>query len=351
MVLPTGRPTSSGPGMERRPGLLCPRYLVARRIGPGVAAAALAALVAPRVAGLVPQASTLLVAVAIGILIGNGPAAVDVLRPGLAWVARVAIRLGVVLLGFRLAIGDIGALGWPTLLLVAGTVAATFVGTQAVGRRLGLSPDVSLLVATGFSICGASAIAAMAPNTDADDEEVAVSVGLVTLAGTLLLFVSPVAARAIGLSDAGFGTWVGASGPDVAQVVAAASTGGSAVLSIAVVVKLSRIVLLAPLVTAVSVSRSRSERHRESRPPLIPVFVAGFLVAMLLRSAGVVPHPVLGAIAGVERVLFMLALVGLGSGVRFDRLRRLGLRPLLLGSVAWVIVGSVSLAGVVLIAP
>lgn len=298
-----------------------------------------------------PQVSTLLVAVALGALIGNGPAGVDVLRPGLALVARITIRLGVVLLGFRLAVGDIGALGWPTLALVVGTVAVTFVGTQAIGRRLGLSNDVSLLAATGFSICGASAIAAMAPNTDADEEEVAVAVGLVTVAGTVLMLVFPVAAQAMGLDDAAFGTWVGASGPDVAQVVAAASTGGSAALSVAVVVKLSRIVLLAPLVTAVSIARSRRGRARDPHPPVIPVFVAGFLGAMVARSAGVVPVVALDAIGAAERVLFTLALVGLGAGVRLDRLRRLGLRPLVLGSMAWLIVGSVSLIGTLLIAP
>ncbi|MEL6985231.1 MAG: putative sulfate exporter family transporter, partial [Actinomycetota bacterium] len=350
-VLPARRTNPAGPGGPPRPDPGQRVLATARRAVPGLLAAALAAAVAVPLAAQAPQVSTLLVAVVLGVAIGNGPAGVDVLRPGLALVARVGIRLGVVLLGFRLAVGDVGALGWSTLALVLATVTITFVGTQAVGRRLGLSRDASLLVATGFSICGASAIAAMAPNTEADEEEVAVAVGLVTLAGTLLMLVFPLLAGFIGLSDAAFGTWVGASGPDVAQVVAAASNGGSAVLSIAVVVKLSRIVLLAPLVTAVGIARSRRDDGEGPRPATIPIFVAGFLVAMVFRSLGVVPEPVLDTLGAVERSVFALALVGLGSGVRLGRLRRLGPRPLLLGASAWLIVGSVSLVGALLIAP
>ncbi len=319
---------------------------------PGVLVAMVAALLAQRLAALVPQTSTLLVAVLVGVAIGNGPARFDLLRPGLAAVARIAIRLGIVLLGFRLAIGDIGALGWPTLVLVGATVATTFFATRVAGRRLGLSSDLSLLVATGFSICGASAIAAMAPNSDADGEEVAASIGLVTVAGTILMLLLPLVARAIGLDDAAFGTWVGASGPDVAQVVAAASTGGTTVLSVAVVVKLSRIVLLAPIVTGVGIARSRRLGSSDgARPPLVPAFVVGFLITMSLRSTGLMPAGVLDLAGTTERSLFTLALVGLGAGVRASRLRRLGPRPMLLGLVAWLIVGTVSLIGVLLIAP
>ncbi len=319
---------------------------------PGVLAAVVAAALAQQLADLVPHVSTLLVAVLVGVVIGNTPARFDVLRPGLAAVARIAIRLGVVLLGFRLAIGDIVALGWPTMLLVGLTVGTTFLGTQAAGRRLGLSPDLSLLVATGFSICGASAIAAMAPNSDADGEDVAASIGLVTVAGTVLTLGLPLVATGLGLGDAAFGTWVGASGPDVAQVVAAASTGGTTVLSVAVVVKLSRIVLLAPIVTAVGIARSRRIGSTGvPAPALVPAFVVGFLLTMSLRSSGMLPTAWFDLAGAVEQGSFALALVGLGAGVRVARLRRLGAGPMVLGLIAWLIVGAVSLIGVVIIAP
>ncbi len=320
---------------------------------PGLFFAFAATAVAVAMNGLVPQVSTLIIAVVLGIVVGNASEAVAPLRPGLAFVAKKFLRAGVVLLGMRLSISQVTELGWPTILLVVGTVSATFFGTQAIGKRLGLSRGLSLLVATGYSICGASAIAAMEGQSDAEEEEVAVAIGLVTLAGSLAMFVLPVLAQVFGLSDAQFGTWVGASVHDVAQVVAAASTGGAAVLSIAVVVKLTRVVLLAPIVAGVSIHRSRerdSDDLRE-RPPLLPGFVIGFLAMMLLRTSGAVPAAVVDITKLVEGLLLTIALVGLGAGVRFGRLRKLGGQPLVLGFVAWFLVAAVSLVGTTILVP
>ncbi len=293
----------------------------------------------------VPQVSSLIVAVTLGIALGNAND-VDRLRPGLAFAAKTLLRAGVVLLGLRLSLGQVTALGVPTLVLVVSTVTATFFGTQLLGRCMGLSRPLSLLVATGYSICGASAIVAMESSSDAEEEEVAVAIGLVTLAGTMAMFLLPVLGPAFGLSDQQFGTWVGASVHDVAQVVAAASTGGASVLAVAAVVKLTRVVLLAPIVAGVSLERARrSGRVGADRPPLLPGFVAGFLAMVALRTSGVVPGDVVDIVKLVEGLLLTTALVGLGAGVRFSRLRRLGGRPLVLGIAAWFLVAAVSLTG------
>ena len=116
------------------------------------------------------------------------------------------------------------------------------------------------------------------------------------------------------------------------------------------VVKLTRVILLAPMVAGVALWRRSQDRavsdHAVPRAPLLPVFVVGFLVAIAVRSAGVVSAEDLQAIRRVETVLLAAALVGPGTGVRFDRLRRLGGRPLVLGLLSWLVVGSVSYAGV-----
>ena len=336
------------------------RVVPAARTAPGLVAAGVVTAVAIAANRLMPQVSTLIIAVVAGMLIGNLAVAVPTaaaraaerivapLRPGLALAAKRLLRLGVVFLGARLSIGQIADLGVPALMLVAGTVVATFFGTQYIGRRLGLSPGLSLLVATGYSICGASAIAAMESSADADEEEVALSIGLVTVAGTVAMFALPVLAGWFGLSDDQFGAWVGASVHDVAQVVAAASTGGAAVLSVAVVVKLTRVVLLAPIVAATNVVRSRHTRPDDDRvtPPLMPLFVVGFLAMMTLRTVGLVPAEAVDLSSTMSSLLLTAALVGLGAGVRIDRLRRLGRAPFVLGAIAWFIVAGVSLAGV-----
>lgn len=294
--------------------------------------------------------STLTVAVVLGMVLGNAPVGIERLRPGVQFAGKHILRVGVVLLGMRLSIGQLGALGLPVIGVIAATVVATFFGTQLLGRRLGVSGPLSLLIATGYSICGASAIAAMESTSDAEEQELAAAIGLVTLAGTIAMFAVPAIGAGLSLTDEQFAIWAGASIHDVAQVVAAGATRGPEVLAAAVVVKLTRVLLLAPLVAGVSVVHQRNERgHAATKPPLIPGFVAGFIFLIAVRSTGLVPDVVVDAVAIVERIVFAVALVGLGAGVRVSRLRQLGGAPLLLGAIAAVVVGGVSL-GAVLVA-
>ena len=318
------------------------------RLVPGLLLVGAGAAVAVVAAGPVDGVSSLTAAVLVGALIGNSGLAGATTAPGLTFAAKRVLRVGVVLLGLRLSLGDVAALGPRGLAIVVLTVVATFFGTQWLGRRLGLSRDLSLLVATGYSICGASAIAAVEGSTDAEEEEVAAAIGLVTLFGRLAIVVLPLVSGPLGLGDEAFGAWVGASVHDVAQVVATASTVGPSIVAIAIVVKLTRVVLLAPLVAGVNVHR-RNERSTSdgTRPPLMPLFVALFLGAVALRSTGWLSAGTVATAKDVEGWLLTAALVGLGAGVRIDRLRRLGPQPLVLGAVAWLVVAGVSYLAVI----
>ncbi len=317
-----------------------------RALLPGIVVAIAGAVLAHQLATLAPV-SSLTIAVLAGMVLGNVPLDIERFRPGLAFSGKHVLRIGVIALGMRLSVGQIGDLGVPVIAVIVATVTATFFGTQALGRRLGVSRPLSLLVATGYSICGASAIAAMESSSDADEEEVALAIGLVTLAGTIAMFAIPILGDVFALSDQQYAVWAGASIHDVAQVVAAGSARGSAVLAGAVVVKLTRVMLLAPLVTGVSISRSRnSDVAAADRPSPLPGFVAGFLILVAIRSTGFVPSPVIDLTATIEKFVFAVALVGLGAGVRIDRLRKLGGAPLALGAIASAIVATVSLLAV-----
>ncbi len=321
---------------------------------PGLLLVAVCTVAAAAVAGAFSTVSTLVIAVIIGALVGNLGLATPTTQPGLTFAAKRVLRVGVVLLGLRLSLSDVSSLGPRGVAVVALTVAVTFFGTQAIGRRLGLSRDLSLLVATGYSICGASAIAAVEGSTDADEEEVAAAIGLVTLFGSLAIIALPLLAGPAGLTDEQFGAWAGASVHDVAQVAATASAGGASVVAVAMVVKLTRVVLLSPIVVGVNLQRRRAaDAHisdrASGRPPLMPLFVAGFMAMVVLRSTDLLPAPVIDGARAVEGWLLAAALVGLGAGVRLDRLRRLGPLPLVLGLAAWVLVAAVSYLGIVFI--
>jgi len=322
-----------------------------RATAPGLLAVALATAVAFAVARAVPGVNASTAAVVLGALAANLGLHRPVLRPGTGVASRRLLRVAVVLLGLQLALPQLRALGLAGLGVVVLTVAVTFTGTRLLGRLLGVPPARSLLVATGFSICGASAVAAMRDVADADEDDTAVAIALVTLCGSLAIVVLPALRGPLGLDPAAFGSWVGASVHDVGQTVATATRVPGA-LEAAVVVKLSRVVLLAPLVAGVALARRRggaAAAGGASRPPLLPLFVVGFLAAIAVASTGLLPAGVLDAAGAAQQVLLVAALVGLGTGIHWRTLRRTGGRSLVLGLSSWVLVAGVAYAGVLLL--
>jgi uncharacterized integral membrane protein (TIGR00698 family) len=315
---------------------------------PGLLVVAAATAVAFGVARLVPGLNASTVAVVLGTLLVNFRLHRPVLHAGTRFAAHRLLRIAVVLLGLQLALPQLTALGLPGLIVVAVTVAATFTGTRLLGRLLGLSRARSLLVATGFSICGASAVAAMKDVADGDDDDTAVAVALVTLCGSLAILLLPALRAPLGLDPAAFGSWVGASVHDIGQTVATADRVTGA-LTAAVVVKLTRVVLLAPLVAGVGLLRARRPRPAAApgrRPPVVPLFVAGFLAAIAVSSAGLLPAGVLAVARTAQGILLPAALVGLGTGISLPVMRRTGGRTLALGLLSWLLVAGVAYAGV-----
>ena len=327
---------------------------------PGLAIAASIAAVAFVVEYLIKNntagvVSPLVIAVVLGALISNLGLLPDECRVGLGFAARNLLRLGIVLLGLQLSFSQVRELGAPGLVLVIVVVAATFTGTQWLGKKMGLSPGLSLLVATGFSICGASAIAAMRPVSDADDDDMAYAIALVTICGTLAIFLLPAIGEIIGFSGAQFGSWVGASVHDVAQTVATAASGNDDAQDAAIVVKLTRVMLLAPLVAAVSFTLGRKLSHtnitdsktqKAKLPPIVPLFIIGFIAAISINSSFNLPSELVSNVKWLEKSLLACALAGLGAGVDIKKLRRVGTRPLALGLISWMLIATLSAIGV-----
>jgi uncharacterized integral membrane protein (TIGR00698 family) len=287
----------------------------------------------------VPRAAA---AVLVGVVVGN-VARPTACRPGLAFVAHHVLRAGIVLLGLRITVEDLAGLGSRGLVLVAAVVVVTMVVTPRLAAAMGLSAPLGVLVATGYAICGVSAVAAVRSSLDAEDEDVAYAVALVTIFGTIAMVVLPIVGHLLALDSADFGAWVGASVHDVAQVVATASTGGQEALETAVPVKMGRVVLLAPLVAWVNVSCRRESTSRSQRT-LVPPFVALFLVAVGVRSTGVAPASLVHVASGMSGWLISFALAAVGLTVDVQQLRRVGVNPLLFGAMAWLVVLALSLA-------
>ncbi|MEJ3403688.1 putative sulfate exporter family transporter [Rathayibacter sp. YIM 133350] len=323
------------------------------RLLPGLLVAGIAALLAWGVHTLVPAIPLLTAVVVLGIIVGQIPLArrwLDgALSPGLKVAARRLLRIGVVLLGLKLSLGDIASLGWVTIATTVLVLVLTFVGTLWLGRAIGLPGHQPLLVASGFSICGASAIGAMGGVVKAREDEQATPVALVTLCGTLAIAVLPALWHPLGLTDLQFGHWVGAGVHDVGQVVATAQIAGTAALAVAVIVKLTRVLLLAPMVAiAAAIERRRATDATGPRPPIVPLFVAGFVGAVLLRSFLPIPDAVLSAADVVQTALLAMALFALGASIRVKELARTGWRALVVGLTSWVFIAALAFGAVLI---
>ncbi len=326
----------------------------ADRLVPGLVTAALALAAAFAVHAVAPALPAMTVAVTLGLLAANLPGTAvwtaGRARPGLDFAGKHLMRGGIVLLGLKVSIMDILGLGWLALVLIAGVVLLSFGGTYLLVRLFRLPRETALLVATGFAICGASAIGAMAAVRRIRHVDTVLPVALVTLCGTLAIGVLPLLMHPLNLSTAAFGAWTGASVHDVGQVVATAQTAGTAALGIAVVVKLTRVLLLAPVVALAGLHhRATAVPGHQQLPPVIPLFVAGFVAMVALRSTGWLSAGWLDAGAGLQDVLLGAALFGLGSAVRIRTLLHTGARALLAALAAWLLIALLGLAAALLI--
>jgi len=324
------------------------RGAVTKRLIPGLALVAVLVALAFVVNRFVPVISPLALGLAFGVLtaaFGWWPRST---APGGTFAAKRLLRVGIVLLGFQLSVLEIAGLGLRGLVAVVATVLVTFFGIQLLALVFGVGRELALLVGAGYSICGLSAIAAVKPQTNADEKDVTAAVALVTLCGTLSIVILPALGGLLGLPEETFGSWIGAAVHDVGQAVATSAVVGTVALQSAVIVKLTRVVLLAPLVVGMGVARRRTivVVAGAKRPPLVPLFVVGFVVAILVRTADVLPATVLDIISVAQKVLLTAALTALGSAVQWRQLRAIGGKVLAFGLTAWVLVGGAALLAV-----
>lgn len=337
-----------------------PRRLAYGKLFPGVAAAVIVGGVAFAAARLTPALSPLIWAVVLGAVFANLNVLPRALAPGITFSAKQLLRLAVGFLGLRLALSEVLAVGAEGLAVIGAAVVATFIFTRWLSHRFALSRSLGALLAAGTSICGAAAIVAMAGAVEAKEEETAVSVGAVTLYGTLSMLLFPLFGAALGFSAEQFGLWAGASIHEVAQVVgasfsfdaasASASASASTSAELATVVKLGRVLTLAPMAIVMTVLYRRAKARagaaaggKTSRVPLVPWFIVVFIVAMGVRSLGVLPESTVSALIQADTFLLAVAMAGLGLDLKWAKVRAAGLKPLYVTGIATVFISLLTL--------
>lgn len=286
-----------------------------------------------------PLIEALVLALLLGVVVRNvaRPLWVTVLNPGATLASKQILEVGVALLGATVSFPTLLAAGPALLVLVVGGVAGTLAIGFALGRLLALSVKLSVLVAVGNAICGNSAIAAVAPVIRADKKDVASSIALTAVIGVCLVLGLPLLIVPLTLDHYQYGVLAGMSVYAVPQVVAAAFPVSQISGEVATLVKLTRVLLLGPVVVLMGLLfRGERGAAKHGVSAYIPWFITGFLLLALVRSVGLLPPVIADSAATLSRLLTILAMAGRGFGVRLAGIRAVGRR------VAIAIVGALS---------
>ena len=296
---------------------------------------------------LSPMMIAIILGIAVNAVIGPRPA----LSAGTSLAGKRLLRISVALLGLQLTFDDIVDIGLGGVAVAGIALISTYLFTLLLGRLLKVDRRLTHLLAAGTSICGASAIAASNTIIRGRDEDVSYAIGCITIFGTISMLCLPLLQEWLNLAPRVYGVWVGASIHEVAQVVGAAFQGGQEAAHVGVVTKLTRVMMLAPLIVIVgSLARSRGSYPTADRPAIMPAFILAFIVLAAANSFDLVPGQLHKPLVAVTPVLLTAALGALGLGTDFKKLKAEGAQPLLLAMASGVFVAlSALLSGSVLL--
>lgn len=329
----------------------------AHRAAPGLAVALLVAAVATAAGREVPVVGGPVFGIVLGALLAAALRPRALLRPGLDVAAGPVLQASVVLLGATLSLQQVAQVGGSSLPVMLGTLAVALLGAWGLGRVLGVRGETQLLIGVGTAICGASAIAATQAVLRAKESQVAYAVGTIFTFNIVAVLVFPQLGHLLGLDPHAFGLWAGTAINDTSSVVAAGYGYGGDAGPYSVVVKLTRSLMLIPIVMVLALWVARREARRAEGGAtagrltlrtlpwtrIVPLFLVGFVVASGLTSLGVVPQSWHPALTAAGTFLITTALAGIGLSMRLGDLRRAGARPLALGAGLWILVATSSL--------
>lgn len=324
------------------------------RVAPGLALASVIGVAATVIAHVAPIVGAPVIAIVVGIVVALVRPASEALKPGLHLASKRVLQASIILLGTGLSLHEVASTGVSSLPVLLGTLAIALFAAWLIGRWLGVVGDVRTLIGVGTAICGASAIAATDAVIDAPERDVAYAVATIFTFNVVAVLTFPVMGHALHLSQHSFGLLAGTAINDVSSVVAASTVYGHAASSYAIIVKLSRTLMIIPIALFLAFWRTRAEEKREEAAgvnvtrvrimKIFPWFIVWFVVAVILNSVGVIPAHVGHYLGDLAQVFIAIALAAIGLSTRLRDIRRAGFRPLALGASLWVVVTLASLA-------
>lgn len=287
-------------------------------------------------------AVALLVGCAVGIALDRAPVA------GASQIGKLALQAGIVLLSFRMDLGQLGSIGAHYLLWIVVFVTVTLLSGVALMRLLRLERALGLLLAAGTAICGGTAIACLGPTVRARSEQIAIALAIVFLLNTVALLTFPMVGRWLGLSQEAFGVWSALAIHDTASVVGTAAQYGDESLVVATAVKLGRMLCLVP-VALVFAFVCREQAENAAKRPAIPRFILLFLAGVALSSVVQLPTVLMTTTSSLSHALLVVAVFFIGTELRRTTLVKVRGRALIFALSLWIGVVGTTLAAVTLL--
>ena len=276
---------------------------------------------------------------------------------GIKFTSKKILKLAIILLGLSLNITTVLNVGKMSLLVMVFTLLTCFGGGYFIGKALGLNWKLSNLISAGTGICGGSAIAAIAPTIEADDNDVAYAMSATFLFDMAMILLFPIMGRALGMSDQAFGIWAGTAVNDTSSVVATGYAFSEAAGDFATMVKLTRTLAIIPTVVtfafvqlrlkkkeALSNNEDGSELKANFKiTKIFPWFILGFLAMSIVASIFAIPAEVVSGTKSVSKFLMVSALAAIGLNTSFSSMKKSGIRPMLHGFIISALVVIVAL--------
>jgi uncharacterized integral membrane protein (TIGR00698 family) len=329
---------------------------------PGLALAIGIAAIATVIGRMVPLIGAPVICIVIGVTIAAVRKPGARFRPGIVTASRLILQVSIVVLGSQLSLRQIVSVGFTSLPVMLGTLTVCLGGAYWIGRWLSIVGDLRTLIGVGTGICGASAIAAVTPIIGAASVDVAYAISTIFLFNVTAVLTFPFVGHLLGMSQHSFGLFAGTAVNDMSSVVATSTTYGSAAANYAIVVKLTRTLLIIPISLALAAfARKRSpevsilatsdqdqggvvtSKIHVRIGRLVPWYLIGFLLVAAANSVGLVPIRVHHSLTLISLFLIAVALSAIGLSTDLPALRRTGPRPLILGAALWVLVSVTSL--------
>ncbi len=265
--------------------------------------------------------------------------------PGILFSTKVLLRTAIVFYGFRLTFQNIAEVGVAGIATSALIVTLTFFIGYFVGTKLlKLDRDTTILTTAGSSICGAAAILATEPILKSEPHKSAVAVSTVVVFGTIAMFLYPFLYKAgfIDLDTTGMGIYIGGTIHEVAHVVAAGNTLGAEISNNAVIVKMLRVMMIAPFLIVLSIWLAKKSTNSKSKTKItIPWFAVGFIGVAGFNSLDLLPHAMVSTINQLDTFVLTMAMSALGMETSFEKFKKVGMKPIYLSTILfiWLIFG------------